>query len=108
MTFGATAAKNVVVGNSTTMTATTPVGSAGAVTVTVTVNGQSGSITNGFTYTAVAISFIQVAAASPQSAMTTVPVSYPAAQMAGDLNVVVVGWNDTTSTVQSVTDSCRK
>src|SRR4029077_17848568 len=35
----------------------------------------------------------------------TVPVSYPAAQTAGDLNVVVVGWNDTTSTGQSVKDS---
>src|SRR5208283_1947970 len=40
----------VVVVNSTTITATTPAGSAGAVTVTVTVNGQSGSLTNGFTY----------------------------------------------------------
>ena len=36
--------------NSTTITATTPAGSAGAVTVTVTVSGQSGSLTNGFTY----------------------------------------------------------
>ena len=34
----------------TQITATTPAGSAGAVTVTVTVNGQSGSLTNGFTY----------------------------------------------------------
>ena len=50
VTFGATAATNVVVVNSTTITATTPAGSAGAVTVTVTVNGQSGSLTNGFTY----------------------------------------------------------
>ena len=32
-------------------------------------------------------------------------VTYPAAQTAGDLNIVVVGWNDTTSTVQSVKDS---
>ena len=31
--------------------------------------------------------------------------SYPGAQTAGDLNVVVVGWNDTTATVQSVKDS---
>ncbi len=31
--------------------------------------------------------------------------SYPAAQTAGDLNVVVVGWNDNTATVQSVKDS---
>ena len=35
VTFGATAATNVVVVNSTTITATTPAGSAGAVTVTV-------------------------------------------------------------------------
>ena len=44
------AATNVVVVNSTTITATTPAGTAGAVTVTVTVNGQSGSLANGFTY----------------------------------------------------------
>ena len=51
VTFGSTAATNVVVVNSTTITATTPAGSAGAVTVTVTkVGGQSGSLTNGFTY----------------------------------------------------------
>ncbi len=44
VTFGGAAATNVVVVNSTTITATTPAGSAGAVTVTVTVNGQSGSL----------------------------------------------------------------
>src|ERR1039458_1406067 len=49
-TFGGTAATNVVVVNSTTITATTPAGSAGAVTVTVTVSGQSGSLANGFSY----------------------------------------------------------
>ena len=63
-------------------------------------------MSNGFTYNpAVAIGFAQVAAATPQSATATVSVTYPAAQTAGDLNVVVVGWNDTTSTVQSVQDS---
>ena len=30
---------------------------------------------------------------------------YVAAQSAGDLNVVVVGWNDTSATVSSVTDT---
>ena len=106
VTFGGTAATNVVVVNGTTITATTPAHTAGAVTVTVTVNSQSGSLTNGFTYNgAVAIGFAQVAAATPQSSVTTVSVSYPAAQTAGDLNVVVVGWNDTTATVQSVKDS---
>ena len=34
------------------MTATTPVGNAGAVTITVTMNGQSGSLAGGFTYIA--------------------------------------------------------
>ena len=49
VTFGGAAASNVVVVNSTTITATTPAGT-GVVTVTVTVNGQSGSLVNGFTY----------------------------------------------------------
>ena len=52
-----------------------------------------------------AISFAQVAAATPQTPTATVSVTYPAAQTAGNLNVVVVGWNDTTATMQSVKDS---
>ena len=106
VTFGGTAATSVVVVNSTTITATTPAHAAGAVTVAVTVSGQSGSLASGFTYTGtVAISFAQVAATTPQSPTATVNVTYPAAQTGGDLNIVVVGWNDTTATVQSVKDS---
>ena len=52
VTFGGTAATNVVVESGTQLTAATPPGSAGAVTVTVTVNGQSGSLASGFTYAA--------------------------------------------------------
>ena len=48
--FGATAAPGVVVVSSTSITASTPAGTAGAATVTVTVGGQSGSLTSGFTY----------------------------------------------------------
>jgi hypothetical protein len=106
VTFGGTAATNVVEVSSTTITATTPAHAAGAVTVTVTVNGQSENLVNGFTYNGTAaISFIQVASATPQTKMATVSVAYPAAQTAGDLNLVVVGWDDTTATVQSVKDS---
>jgi hypothetical protein len=96
-----------VVVSGTQITATTPAGSAGAVTVTVTIpGGQSGNLPNGFTYqSAVAIGFGQVAAATPQSSTTTVPVTFPGPQTAGDLNIVVVGWNDTTSGVASVKDS---
>jgi hypothetical protein len=51
------------------------------------------------------ISFSQVASSTPQSPTQTVTVAYPAAQATGDLNIVVVGWNDTAATVQSVKDS---
>ena len=51
------------------------------------------------------ISFVQVAAATPQSSTQAVAISYPSVQKAGDLNIIAVGWNDTTSSVQSVKDS---
>ncbi len=54
---------------------------------------------------ATSIKFVQVAAADPQTSSSTVTVKYAAAQAAGDLNVIAVGWNDTTSTVTSVTDT---
>ena len=107
VTFGSAAATNVVVTNSTTITAKTPAGSVGAVTVTVTNTGsQSGSLANGFTYvTATTISYVQGNYATPQTSQTSVPVKFNAAQTLGDLNVVVVGWNDTTAAVSSVVDS---
>ncbi len=109
MTFGGTAATNVVVVSGTEMTATTPAGSAGAVTVTVTNPGaQSGSLADGFTYmvpTTTTIGYVQGNFATPQTAQSTVNVVLTAAQVAGDLNVVVVGWNDSTAVVSAVTDS---
>jgi hypothetical protein len=106
VTFGSNAATNVTVVNSTTITATTPAGSVGAVNVTVTSNGQNGTLANGFVYAiGAAISFGQVAAATPQTPTQIVPVSFPGTQTAGDLNIVVVGWDDLIATVQSVSDS---
>jgi phosphatidylinositol-3-phosphatase len=53
VSIGLTAATNVVVVNSTTITATTPAHSAGTVNVVVTnSDAQSGTLVNGFTYTA--------------------------------------------------------
>jgi Glycosyl hydrolases family 16/IPT/TIG domain len=49
--------------------------------------------------------FVQQKSAVPQTASASVTVTYPVAQTAGNLNVVVVGWNDTTSTVSMVGDS---
>ncbi len=107
VTFGGTAATNVAV-SGTQITATAPAGSAGAVTVTVTNPGaQSGSLPNGFTYVApaTAITYVQGNFATPQTPQTTVSVTFTTAQVAGDLNVVVVGWNDSTAVVSAVTDS---
>ena len=49
--------------------------------------------------------FVQVKAATPQTNQSSVAVTYTGAQAAGDTNVVVVGWNNTTSSVSSVTDT---
>ncbi len=108
VSLGGSAATNVSVVSSTTITATTPAHAAGAVSVTVTnPDGQNGTRSSGFTYTSSlsAISFVQVASATPQSPTQTVPVTYPGPQTVGDLNIVVVGWNDTTASVQSVQDT---
>jgi hypothetical protein len=51
------------------------------------------------------IKFIQGNYQAPQSSSTSVAVTYTAAQSAGDLNVVIVGWNDASTTVSSVTDT---
>ena len=107
VSIGGVAATNVTVASVTSITATTPAHAAGAVSVVVSDSNGSGTLTNGFNYTASAasIGFAQVASATPQSSVASVKVAYPQAQIAGDLNLVVVGWNDTSATVQSVTDS---
>ena len=51
------------------------------------------------------IAYVQSNFAVPQSPQTVVNVAFTAAQTAGNLNVVVVGWNDATAHVLSVTDT---
>ncbi len=109
VTFGGTAATSVVVVSSTTITATTPAHAAGVVNVVVTnSNGQSGTLTSGYTYTSSGtIMFVQVASgpSTIQASNTSVAVAYVNTQTAGNLNIVVAGWGDTTSSISSVTDS---
>jgi cellulase (glycosyl hydrolase family 5) len=50
------------------------------------------------------IAYVQSNGSAPASA-STMTVTYSSAQVAGDLNVVAVGWVNTTSSVSSVTDS---
>src|ERR1700693_21399 len=50
------------------------------------------------------INYVQGNYATPQTPQTTVSVTFTGAQAAADLNVVVVGWNDSTAVVNTVTD----
>src|ERR1700737_1246318 len=51
------------------------------------------------------IAFVQQNSADPQTPQTTGRVTYTFAQTGGNLNVVVVGWNDSTTAVSSVRDT---
>ena len=50
------------------------------------------------------ITYVQGSYSDPQSSPSSVAVKFSGVQNTGDLNVVVVGWNDSTATVSSVTD----
>jgi len=77
--------------------ATDAAGNLSAFSNTATATTQTAKATN--------ITFVQGASATPQTPSATVSVTYAGPQAAGDLNVVVVGWNDSTTTVSSVTDT---
>ena len=49
--------------------------------------------------------FVQGNYAVPQSSQSSVTVPYTTSQGTGDLNVVIIGWNDTTAQITSVTDT---
>jgi hypothetical protein len=77
VTFDGTAGTSVVVVSATTITVTTPAHSAGAVSVVVTnADGQSATLTNGFTYTAPAPAIKSISPTSgTRSGGTTVTIS---------------------------------
>jgi large repetitive protein len=97
-------------GNGTaTLSGTPAAGTAGSYPLTITAtNGVGTAATQSFTLNVTApavIAYVQGNYATPQSSTKSVTVTFTAAQGAGDLNVVVVGWNDSTAVVSSVTDS---
>ena len=51
------------------------------------------------------LAFVQVNAATPQTNQSAVSVTYTSAQIAGDTNILAIGWNNATSNITSVTDS---
>jgi hypothetical protein len=67
--------------------------------------GSSPTPTPTPTPTPVTTAYVQGNYAAPQTATTTITVPYPAAQKAGDLNVVIVGWNDSNTYPTALGDS---
>ncbi|MGH9140100.1 MAG: beta strand repeat-containing protein [Vicinamibacterales bacterium] len=113
--FGATKGTSTVMFNGVSGTPTT--WSASGIVVPVPNGAKTGNVTvtvggvasNALTFTVpgattTPIAFVQQAYRTPTSA-ATVTVPFSTAQAAGNLNVVVVGWNDTTRTAQTVTDT---
>ncbi|MDQ2785724.1 MAG: IPT/TIG domain-containing protein, partial [Chloroflexota bacterium] len=78
VTFGSTAAQHVTVVSDTKITATTPAASAsGAVNVNVTVQGLTGTLTNGYTYGVVNPVPSARASAPPNGHASPIPTSRP-------------------------------
>jgi glucose/arabinose dehydrogenase/chitodextrinase len=69
---------------------------AGGATYTATYNAIS---------TPAPLAFVQANSATPQTNQTQVTVTYTSAQLAGDTNILAIGWNNATSNITSVTDS---
>ena len=65
----------------------------------------SGTASATTTAAATAITFVQINSATPTSPVSSVAVPFTAAQSAGNLIVVAVGWNDVTNSVVSIADS---
>jgi hypothetical protein len=60
------------------------------------------------TYTigaSIPIAFVQVNYAVPQTSQSSVSVTYTGAQIAGDTNIVAIGWSNSTASVTQVTDT---
>jgi glucose/arabinose dehydrogenase len=73
-------------------------------TIVVPGTAQTYTATYSVSSTPRPIAFVQVQSATPQSAQSTVATTFTQAQSAGNLNVVVVGWNESAGNITSVTD----
>jgi len=112
--FGATQGTSTVTFNGTAATPTA--WSATSIAAPVPTGATTGSVvvtvsaqpSNGVNFTVGIVSpilFVQTNSVSPQATQTPVTVTYTGAQTAGNLNVVIVSWNDSTATISSVSDS---
>src|SRR5437879_4555191 len=90
--------------SATSITTAVPTGATTG-NVVVTVSAQPSNGVNFTVGTVSPILFVQANSTSPQATLTPVTAAYANAQTAGNLNVVIVSWNDSTATISSVIDS---
>jgi hypothetical protein len=100
-------AQSVTVISGTQITCHVPTDSVGTKAVAVSNANGNGSLASGYTYTlpSSGIAFVQSANAVNNPGLQTMKVTYPLAQTAGDTNIIVIGWNDIVSHINSVTDT---
>ena len=105
-------------GSSSTLSVTTTTSTA-AGSYSLTITGTSGTLTATTRAALVvssaapppppppagAITFVQGNYSVPRNTANPVSATFTAQQTSGNLNVVVIGWNDTTATISSVTDT---
>ncbi len=107
VTFDGVPAGNVIVVSGSVITAVTPAHSVGTATVVVqNTDGGNNSTTFVYSLGSGPINFIQSAdsGSAPHSSAAVVA-TMPLSQTAGNLNVVAIGWSDTTAHTITVQDS---
>ena len=98
-------ARDQTIGNNTYTFASWSDGGAQTHTIVVPSTAQTYTATYNVISTPAPLAFVQVAAATPQTNQSAVPVTYANAQTVGDTNILIIGWNNATSNITSVTDS---
>ena len=98
-------ARDQTVGASTYTFASWSDGGSQQHTIVVPGTAQSYTATYNVIVASVPLAYVQGNAATPQTNQTQVSVTYTSAQVAGDTNIIAIGWNNDTSNITSVTDS---
>jgi glucose/arabinose dehydrogenase/PKD repeat protein len=98
-------ARNQTVGTNTYNFASWSDGGTQQHTIVVPAAAQTYTANYNVVSTPAPLAFVQVNAATPQTNQTQVSVTYTSAQVAGDTNILAIGWNNTTSNIMSIIDS---
>jgi hypothetical protein len=106
VTIGGVLAQAVTVVSSTQIKCNVPTHSAGSQPITVSnANGTSSGSSFNYTLPSSGIAFVQTNNVTNNPGASSMKVAYPLAQVAGHTNIVVIGWNDMVTHINSVADT---